>query len=63
MEQSRVLILACVTLLALSLVMVLPSEAKTDLTKKDVVGIWLFDEIKDDKAQDTSGNGLSAKIE
>ena len=63
MEQSRLLILACVTLLALSLVVVLPSEAKTDLTKKDVVGIWLFDEIKDDKAQDTSGNGLSGKIE
>ena len=40
MEQSRLLILAFVTLLALSLVVVLPSEAKTDLTKKDVVGIW-----------------------
>ena len=63
MKQSKHLTLVGVTLVVASLIAVLPSEAKTDLTKKNVVGIWLFDEIKGDQAKDTSENGLDGKIE
>ena len=63
MKLSRLSILVGLTLLVAGLIAVLPSQAKTDLTDKKIVGIWLFDDIKDDQAQDTSGNGLDGKLE
>ena len=63
MKQSRNLTWVCVSLFVTGLIVVLSSEAKTDLTNKNVVGIWLFDEIKGDKAKDTSENGLDGKVE
>ena len=63
MKQSRHLTLVCVTLFVAGLIVVLPSEAKTDLADKNVVGIWLFDEITGYKAKDTSENSLGGKIE
>ena len=58
MKQSKHLTLVGVTLFVASLIAVLPSGAKTDLTKKNVVGIWLFDEIKGDQAKDKSENRM-----
>ena len=63
MKLSRLLSLVGLTLLVAGLVAVLPSQAKTDLTDKKIVGIWLFDDIKGDQAKDTSENGLDGKIE
>ena len=63
MKLSRLSSLVGLTLLVAGLIAVLPSQAKTDLTDKKIVGIWLFDDIKDDQAQDTSGNGLDGKLE
>ena len=55
--------LFCLTLLVAGLIAALPSQAKTDLTDKKVVGIWLFDDIKGDQAKDTSENGLDGELE
>ena len=58
MKQSRNLTWVCVSLFVTGLIVVLSSEAKTDLTNKNVVGIWLFDEIKGDQAKDKSENRM-----
>lgn len=63
MKLSRMLNLFCLTLLVAGLIAALPSQAKTDLTDKKVVGIWLFDDIKGDQAKDTSENGLDGELE
>ena len=54
------LMLACISLIVLSLVLTNTSTAELDL--KTAVGIWLFDEGKGDTAADASENGNDGKI-
>ncbi len=54
------LMLACISLIVLSLVLTNTSTAELDL--KTAVGIWLFDEGKGDTAADASENGNDGEI-
>ena len=55
------LMLACISLIVLSLMFAGISNAEFDL--KTVVGMWLFDEGKGDTAADSSENGNDGKLE
>ena len=54
------LMLACVSLIVLSLIFTSISRAEFDL--KDVAGMWLFDDGKGDVAADSSENGKDGKL-
>ena len=54
------LTIVCISLIIISLMFVGLSDAKID--KKNIMGIWLFDEGKGDVAKDSSTNGNDGKI-
>lgn len=54
------LMLACVSLIVLSLIFTSISRAEFDL--KDVAGMWLFDDGKGDVAADSSENGKDGEL-
>ena len=54
------LMLACVSLIVLSLIFTSISRAEFDL--KDVAGMWLFDDGKGDVATDSSENGKDGEL-
>ncbi|MDE0010208.1 MAG: LamG domain-containing protein [Candidatus Poribacteria bacterium] len=54
------LMLACVSLIVLSLIFTGISKAEFDL--KDVAGMWLFDDGKGDVAADSSENGKDGEL-
>ena len=54
------LMLACVSLIVLSLIFTSISKAEFDL--KDVAGMWLFDDGKGDVAADSSENGKDGEL-
>ncbi len=54
------LMLACVSLIVLSLIFIGISRAEFDL--KDVAGMWLFDDGKGDTAADSSENGKDGEL-
>ena len=54
------LTIIAISFMVISLILAGQSSAKID--KKNIIGIWLFNEGKGNTAEDASGNGNDGKI-